>query len=221
MTAVVTGTIAAGEIAEGLRERGIDARLLDPAPPYSDALAALDAQRHVTSFIWAADPPGNEPTDIVDLPVDEWVRLGQQPLRDFFQWCQAVSGLIGPGGDRPARVIALVPSMALSGSPGMTGWTSAAEGQRSLAKALARAWGTRGITVNTIAVPAAVLTGHGMGSADEPAPLDRPGLQPLSLPALPTLRNEVAGVLASLMEPAWAAVTGATLAVDGGQWMPS
>jgi NAD(P)-dependent dehydrogenase (short-subunit alcohol dehydrogenase family) len=218
MTAVVTGIIAAGEIAEGLQERGVDARVLDPAPPYSDALAALDARHAITGFIWAADPPASEPTDIADLPVDEWVRLGQQPLRDFFQWCQAVSGLLGPNNQRPARVIALVPSMALAGSPGLTPWTSAAEGQRSLTKALARAWGTRGITVNTIAVPAAVLTGH---AGDEPAPLDRPGLQPLSLPALPTLRGEVAGVLAGLLEPAWSAVTGATLAVDGGQWMPS
>lgn len=221
MTAVVTGTIAAGEIADGLRERGIVARVLDPAPPYSDALAALDAQQAITGFIWAADPPAGEPTDIADLPVDEWVRLGQQPLRDFFQWCQAVSELVGTretGNSRPARVIALVPSMALAGSPGLTAWTSAAEGQRSLTKALARAWGTRGITVNTIAVPAAVLTGH---AGDDPAPLDRPGLQPLSLPALPTLRNEVAGVIGSLLEPAWSAVTGATVAVDGGQWMPS
>jgi NAD(P)-dependent dehydrogenase (short-subunit alcohol dehydrogenase family) len=218
MTAVVTGTMAAGEIAEGLRGRGIDARLLDPAPPYSDALAALDAQQTLTSFVWAADPPPSEPTDIAGLPVDEWVRLGQQPLRDFFQWCQAVSGLLGPDGNRPARVLALVPSMALAGSPGLTAWTSAAEGQRSLTKALARAWGARGIIVNTIAVPAAVLTGH---ATDDDAPLDRPGLQPLSLAALPSLRNEVAGVLASLLEPAWSAVTGATLAVDGGQWMPS
>jgi 3-oxoacyl-[acyl-carrier protein] reductase len=218
MTAVVTGTIAAGEIVAGLRERGVVADLLDPAPPYSDALAALDAQQQLTDFIWAPDPQPSEPTDIADLAADEWVRLGQQPLRDFFQWCQAVSGLLGPGGGRPARVIVLVPSMALAGSPGQVAWTTAAEGQRSLAKALARAWGTRGITVNTVAVPVAVLTGHG---ADESAPLDRPGLQPLSLPALPTLRNEVAAVLASLLEPAWAAVTGATLAVDGGQWMPS
>lgn len=218
MTAVVTGTLAAGEIAEGLRGSGIEARVLDPAPPYSDALAALDAQQPITCFVWAGDPPRSAPTDIADLPADEWVRLGQQPLRDFFQWCQAVSGVLGPDGSRPARVIVLVPSMALAGSPGLVAWTMAVEGQRSLAKALARAWGTRGITVNTIAVPAAVLTGHG---ADQPAPLDRPGLQPLSLPALPTLRDEVAGVLASLLEPAWAAVTGATLAVDGGQWMPS
>lgn len=218
MTTVVTGTIAAGAIAEGLRERGVDARILDPAPPYTEALAALDAQQAITSFVWAADPPSGEPVDIADLPADEWVRLAQQPLRDFFQWCQAVSGLIGPSTNRPARVITLVPSMALAGSPGLTAWTSAAEGQRSLVKALARAWGSRGITVNTIAVPAAVLTGH---DADGPAPLDRPGLQPLSLPALPTLRGEVAGILAALLEPAWAAVTGATLAVDGGQWMPS
>ena len=217
MTAVVTGTLAAGEIAEGLRQRGVDVRILDPAPPYSDALAALDARQALTSFVWAVDPPSSEPTEIVDLPVDEWVRLGQQPLRDFFQWCSPVSGLLGPAG-RPARVIALAPSMALAGSPGSTAWAAAAEGQRSLVKALARAWGTRGITVNTIAVPAAVLTGH---ATDDDAPLDRPGLQPLSLPALPTLRDEVAGVLASLLEPAWAAVTGATLAVDGGQWMPS
>lgn len=221
MTAVVTGTVAAGQIVEGLRGHGVEARLLDPAPPYPEALAALDAQQPITAFVWAADPPPGEPTDIAELPAEDWVRLAQQPLRDFFQWCQAVSAIVGPGQDRPARVIVLVPSMALAGSPGLTAWTSAAEGQRSLTKALARAWGIRGITVNAIAVPAAVLTGQANHGNDDDVPLDRPGLQPLSLAGLPTLRNEVAGVLASLLEPAWAAVTGATLAVDGGQWMPS
>ena len=218
MSAVVMGAVAAGEIAAGLRSRGVAAHVLDAAAPHTPALEDLErAHGPLSSFVWAADPPQAQPVEIGDLPPDEWVRLGQQPLRDFFRWCQAVSGALA--GRPSGRVLLVVPSVALSGAPGLVAWTTAADGQRSLAKALARAWGKRNVTVNVVAVPAATLTRR--GGAGAAAGLDRPGLQPLSLPALPSLREEVAGVIASLLEPAWGAVTGATIAVDGGQWMPS
>ena len=151
--------------------------------------------------------------------VDEWVRLGQQPLRDFFQWCQAVSALLGAGARPTGRVIVLVPSMSLAGSPGLVAVDDSGRGPAFARQgAGARVGHPWHHGQHALRCRAAVLTGQ---AGDGEAPLDRPGLQPLSLAALPTLRDEVAGVLASMLEPAWAAVTGATLAVDGGQWMPS
>ena len=46
--------------------------------------------------------------------------------------------------------------------------------------------------------------------------LDRPGLQAESL-ATPTI-DDVADVVDGLLQPAFASVTGQTIAVDGGRW---
>jgi 3-oxoacyl-[acyl-carrier protein] reductase len=211
--AIVVGAVAATRIAAGLAERGVDAQVVPAGGSWEAAPAATD-------FVWAADPPQASPTDIADLSTLQWSQAAEVPMREFFQRCQAISAALAAGAGRPARpgrVVLVVPSLALAGAPGLVAWATAAEGQRSLAKALARAWGRRGITVNTVAVPVAVL----QGPAGDGTPLDRPGLQPLSLPALPTLQGEVAGVIAGLLQPEWGAVTGATIAVDGGQWMPS
>ena len=106
-----------------------------------------------------------------------------------------------------------MPTLSSRGSAGLTGWSTAAEGVRSLVKVAAREFGTRRITVNAVALPAAALAGA-EGS------LDRPGLPAATLPA-PTDAGEAAGIIAALASPPWTAVTGATIAVDGGVWMPA
>jgi NAD(P)-dependent dehydrogenase (short-subunit alcohol dehydrogenase family) len=98
------------------------------------------------------------------------------------------------------------------GASGLVPWATVAEGQRSLAKAAARAWGREGIRVNSVAVPAGLLAPATTG-------LDRPGQPPPSLSEIPDLPGPVASVVASFVSGPWSAVTGATLAVDGGVWM--
>jgi len=117
---------------------------------------------------------------------------------------------------RGGCLVVLVPTVALVGSSGFAPWATVAEGQRSLAKAAARAWGPEGITVACVAVPGALLR-----SAVAPGDVgpDRPGQPPPSLARSPDLRTTVAPVVASLVSDRWSAVTGATVAVDGGVWM--
>ena len=83
--------------------------------------------------------------------------------------------------------------------------------------------GANRITV-TAAVPAALLDpAHlvlppAQDSGATQAPFDRPG-QPTPALAPPDVRSDVATVVHALLSPAWRAVTGATVAVDGGVWM--
>jgi NAD(P)-dependent dehydrogenase (short-subunit alcohol dehydrogenase family) len=138
---------------------------------------------------------------------------------------------------RGGSLVLIVPTLSLVGSSGFVPWATVAEGQRSLAKAAARAWGGEGITVNCLAVPGALLTpsiggqepvGEAAPGGDE-APVgrdeppgsapDRPGQPAAALGAPPDLRGGVAPVVASLVGGGWTGVTGATIAVDGGIWM--
>jgi 3-oxoacyl-[acyl-carrier protein] reductase len=112
-------------------------------------------------------------------------------------------------------MVVVLPSLSMSGAPGMVPWTTVSEGQRAFAKVAARAWGAEGITVNCVGIPAHLLA-HPAGEATV---LDRPGLPSPSLGRLPDVRSEVAGAVGGLLGSGLPFVTGATLAVDGGVWM--
>ena len=109
--------------------------------------------------------------------------------------------------------MAVIPTFAMAGSAGYSAWTTAAEGLRSLVKVAARDLGKQGISVNAVALPAQVLAGTS-------ASLNRPGL-PAAVFTPPTDASEAAGIIAALAAPPWTAVTGATIALDGGVWMPA
>jgi NAD(P)-dependent dehydrogenase (short-subunit alcohol dehydrogenase family) len=120
---------------------------------------------------------------------------------------------------RGGALVVLVPTSALVGAAGFVPWGAVTEGQRSLAKAAARAWGREGVTVNCVAVPAALLApGPTVDGGGVETPLDRPG-QPAPALGDPDMGADVAPVVHALLTPAWRSVTGATLAVDGGVWM--
>ncbi len=51
--------------------------------------------------------------------------------------------------------------------------------------------------------------------------LDRPGLPAATLPVPATSGGDVSALIAALASPPWTSVTGATIAVDGGVWMPA
>jgi NAD(P)-dependent dehydrogenase (short-subunit alcohol dehydrogenase family) len=107
----------------------------------------------------------------------------------------------------------VVPTLSLVGAAGFAPWSAVTEGQRSLAKAAARAWGPHAVRVNCVAVPAALAADPGTADA-----FDREG-QPAPALSPPAVRVEVATVVHALISPAWRSVTGTTIGVDGGVWM--
>jgi 3-oxoacyl-[acyl-carrier protein] reductase len=150
-----------------------------------------------------------------DLGTEVWQDRVEVPLlRTLVCFQAAYSCLRSRGG----TMVLLVPTLSLTGAAGFVPWAAVTEGQRALAKAAARAWGPEAVTVNCVAVPAALLAVVAPGVDRYATPTDRPRLPAPAL-ARPAMRGDVAPVVSSLLSPIWRAVTGATVAVDAGVWM--
>jgi len=203
----VTTVLVAGDrlgLAERLRATGADVRSV-PGP-----FASADAARRAFAVggsgidvVLSADFPGATPVaqPLVDTTEADWDARAEAPLRTARYVCQAAfTHLQARGG----RIVLVTATAGLVGATGFAPVAAAAEGTRTLAKAAARQWGGRGITVNCVAVPVELLGGAGDVSVDPPA-LGRPATV-----------EDVAGAIALLAGEGAGAITGATITVDGG-----
>jgi NAD(P)-dependent dehydrogenase (short-subunit alcohol dehydrogenase family) len=212
LTAAVIGSPdgPAAEVAHGLREAGIQVVELVPASR-SELCAQLIVAGRPRLVVWAPSPgPAATPTPLLAYDEAGWDTVAAQPIRDAIACLQAARDALDAGG----TIVALLPTLSSRGSAGLTGWSTSAEGVRSLVKVAAREFGKWEITVNAVALPAAVLAGVSES-------LDRPGLPAASLPVPQDAGGDVAAIIAALAAPPWTAVTGATIALDGGVWMPA
>jgi 3-oxoacyl-[acyl-carrier protein] reductase len=196
--------------------------VLAPAASADDVADILDdvgtdAGRRRRVVLASAGMTASQPGELATLDQEQWRDRVERPLQRTVACFQgAHRHLRGPGGS----LVVLVPTLALVGASGFAPWAAVAEGQRSLAKSAARVWGADRVTVNCVAVAAAVLvpsvraevSGGGAGP-------DRPGQPAPALAHAPGSWADVAPVVLSLLSDAWAAVTGVTVAVDGGVWM--
>ncbi len=219
---------AGAELAAGLGDLGaaVTAVADSTLGRRHDFGVALDtvARRHGVLDAVVVASVGTGPTrrgEVARLDAQAWRARVEIPLHRSLVCFQGAFDALRAGG---GTMVLLVPTLSLVGAAGFGPWAAVTEGQRALAKAAARAWGGDGVTVNCVAVPAALLdtadavpppSAHGGGAQ---APFDRPG-QPAPALAHPDVRSSVAAVVHTLLSPAWRAVTGATVAVDGGVWM--
>ena len=212
LTAAVVGAPdgPAAQVAQGLRAAGADVVLLAPAgrAALTEQLIGAGRPRLV---VWAPSPgTAATPTPLLDYDQAGWDTVAAQPIRDAVACVQAAGDALEHGG----AIVTVLPTLSSRGAAGLTGWSTAAEGVRSLVKVAARELGPRQITINAVALPAAVLAG-----AD--GSLDRPGLPAATLPVPKDAGGDVAAIITALASPPWTSVTGQTIAVDGGVWMPA
>ena len=108
------------------------------------------------------------------------------------------------------RIVAVVPTIGMSGAVANAAAAATSEALRALVKSAARQWGSDGITVNCVAVAPELF---GIGA-------DQVGVVAIAPPAQPApSAAEVAAALRMLGSEDATAITGATLLVDGGVWM--
>jgi 3-oxoacyl-[acyl-carrier protein] reductase len=144
---------------------------------------------------------------------EEWDNLLDTNLTSLYRVCKAcLRGMIKA---RKGRIINISSTVGLTGNAGQTNYAAAKAGMLGFTKALAREVGTRGITVNAVA-PGLIETDMAQAL---PESRRRALLQMIPLGRLGT-RYDVAAAVAFLASPAAAYITGATLHVNGGMYMP-
>ncbi len=221
-TVVVGGDRGIGRaLVEALAARGRAVGVVPSALDLADAdavraeLAAAAGDGAMTTAVLAhLDPAGFVATPLVALDEAAWDAAAERSLRAAVVVLQQIHA-VAPDG---AAVVVVLPTVAGVGVPGLVPLCTAVEGIRVMAKALARRWGARRITVNTVEVE---LSAFLLGDDEPGAGVDLPSVPVLGSPALPagSVAADVAGLVDLLGSADAAGLTGALLAADRGTVM--
>ncbi|MFO0027860.1 MAG: 3-oxoacyl-ACP reductase FabG [Pseudomonadota bacterium] len=144
---------------------------------------------------------------------EEWQAIVDTNLGAVFRTCRAV--LRGMMKARRGRIVNIGSVIGLTGNPGQANYAAAKAGMIGFSKSLAREIGSRGITVNVVA-PGFIETDmtRDLPEAVRDRMLADTALGRLGSPA------DIAAAVAFLCSPAAGYITGETLHVNGGLYMP-
>jgi 3-oxoacyl-[acyl-carrier protein] reductase len=150
---------------------------------------------------------------LMRMKEEDWSAIMETNLTSVFRTSKAV--MRGMMKARKGRIISIASVVGVTGNPGQANYAAAKAGIIAFSKSLAREIGSRGITVNVVApgfidtdmtraLPeeqrTALLSGIALGHLGEP--------------------GDIAEAVAFLASPAAKYITGETLHVNGGMYMP-
>jgi 3-oxoacyl-[acyl-carrier protein] reductase len=147
------------------------------------------------------------------LKDDDWDAIINTNLTSVFKISKAC--LRNMMKARKGRIITIGSVVGSTGNPGQTNYAAAKAGLIGFSKSLAREVGSRGITVNTVA-PGFIDTDMTRALSDEQRDALK-GQIPLSRLGDP---DDIANAVAFLASPSASYITGETLHVNGGMFMP-
>jgi len=150
---------------------------------------------------------------LMRMKEEDWSAIMETNLTSVFRTSKAV--MRGMMKARKGRIISIASVVGVTGNPGQANYAAAKAGIIAFSKSLAREIGSRGITVNVVA-PGFIDTDMTRSLPEE----QRTAL--LSGIALGHLgeANDIAEAVAFLASPAAKYITGETLHVNGGMYMP-
>ena len=211
-----TATTAEGaaRISEQLAAHGGRGAVLDVASQESiDALIA-DIEGHEGAVGILCNNAGiTRDTLLLRMKQDDWDAVLQTNLASVFRLSKAV--LRGMMKAREGRIISITSVVALTGNPGQGNYAAAKAGIIGFTKSLAREVGSRGITVNCVA-PGFIDTDM-TRSLNEAQREILNGQIPLGRLGQPA---DIAAAVAFLSSDGGSYITGETLHVNGGMYMP-
>lgn len=223
---ITTGSGIGASVATRLRERGEAVFETAPTLDLTNAVLVDEAFRSLIGtgtvdrvVLAAIDPSAFRAAPITALSEAEWDQSAERSMRAAFISLQQAHRVLADGG----RVILILPTVVTTGVAELVPLCTAVEAIRVMAKAVARRWGARSITVNTIEVElAAFLLGEGADlDASSANSVVVPAVPVLGQPALPpgSAVNDVLGLIDMLTTPEASAITGALLVADRGTVM--
>ena len=204
----------AARISESLSARGGRGAVLDVMNPASiDALIEDIEAKEGAVGILCNNAGITRDTLLLRMKPEDWDAVIQTDLASVFRLSKAV--LRGMMKARKGRIISITSVVGVTGNPGQTNYAAAKAGIIGFTKSLAKEVGSRGITVNSIA-PGFIdtdmtraLTEAQQAALNAQIPLGR-----LGQPA------DIAAAVAFLCSAGGAYITGETLHVNGGMYMP-
>jgi 3-oxoacyl-[acyl-carrier protein] reductase len=152
-------------------------------------------------------------TLLLRMKQDDWDAVMQTNLASVFRLSKAV--LRGMMKARKGRIISIASVVAMTGNAGQANYAAAKAGMIGFSKSLAREVGSRGITVNVIA-PGFIDTDMTRALSDEQRQ-SLNGQIPLARLGSP---DDIAAAVAFLASAGGSYITGETLHVNGGMYMP-
>jgi 3-oxoacyl-[acyl-carrier protein] reductase len=179
--------------------------VIEGSGPLADQLRGASIQVQCPTTVVVADiaPTARPFESLTDELFDEaW----EQPMRSAilaFQRAHAAG---------QTRLIAVVPTIGMSGAPELGHVAATAEAIRVMVKSAARQWGANGMTVNCIAL-APELFGIDSDSVGEVS------LAPPALSGQGSVIDDIAPLIRMVSSADSHHLTGATLTADGGVWM--
>ncbi|MGY6517281.1 MAG: 3-oxoacyl-ACP reductase FabG [Lysobacteraceae bacterium] len=215
-TVVGTATSASGAEAIGARlaAQGGHGRVLDVADPASvEALTDEVARTFGTVGILVNNAGITRDQLLMRMKDEDWDAVINTNLGSIFRMSKAV--LRGMMKARKGRIINIASVVGLTGNAGQANYTAAKAGVIGFSKSMAREVGSRGITVNVVA-PGFIDTDmtRDLPEAAREAMLGQIALGRLGAP------EDIAAAVGFLAGPGGAYVTGETLHVNGGMYMP-
>ncbi|HUA78778.1 MAG TPA: 3-oxoacyl-ACP reductase FabG [Dyella sp.] len=144
---------------------------------------------------------------------EDWQAILDTNLTSVYRMSKAV--MRGMMKARKGRIISIASVIGLTGNPGQANYAAAKAGIIAFSKSLAREIGSRGITVNVVA-PGFIDTDmtRGLPEESKQALLGQIALGRLGEP------GDIAKAVGFLASPAAGYITGETLHVNGGMYMP-
>ncbi len=214
----VIGTATTAEGAAGitaiLAARGGRGAVLDVASQESiDALVAdIDANEGPVEIL-CNNAGITRDMLLLRMKQDDWDAVLQTNLASVFRLSKAV--LRGMTKARKGRIISIASIVGLTGNPGQANYAAAKAGMIGFTKSLAREVGSRGITANVVA-PGFIDTDmtRSLSDAQKSALNAQIPLARLGQPA------DIAAAVAFLASAEASYITGETLHVNGGMYMP-
>jgi 3-oxoacyl-[acyl-carrier protein] reductase len=215
-TVIGTATTAEGaaRIGANLAERGGRGVVLDVVKPDSIEAVLEDIEAKEGAVGILCNNAGiTRDTLLLRMKEQDWDAVLDTNLTSVFRLSKAV--LRGMMKARKGRIVSITSVVGLTGNPGQANYAAAKAGILGFTKSLAREVGSRGITVNAIA-PGFIDTDmtRALAEAQRAALNAQIPLGRLGQPA------DIAAAVAFLCSPDAAYVTGETLHVNGGMYMP-
>jgi 3-oxoacyl-[acyl-carrier protein] reductase len=211
-----TATTAEGavRISEALAAQGGRGAVLDVVKPESIEALLEDIEAKDGAVGILCNNAGiTRDALLLRMKEADWDAVLDTNLASVFRLSKAV--LRGMMKARKGRIVSITSVVGLTGNPGQANYAAAKAGIIGFTKSLAREVGSRGITANAIA-PGFIDTDmtRALGEAQRAALNTQIPLGRLGQPA------DIAAAVAFLCSPDGAYITGETLHVNGGMYMP-